>query len=534
MCDDPVGRRGGLPRNIARFFAKLRFWSMIRFTSNPCDSLARPRPASMPLRPPNEDLFETTRMSFGEHLEELRKVLIRALLGAAIGILVGMLIADKVVLFLQTPLNRAIAEYNFQRAANELKARNGGIVPPEVLPLLNQRTFIPRTVRVDPGQLVEVLRSVSPNALEEVQIEPYRFGPPDVPAEKVRVAAAALLPSTLTSTRGSPSAADAERRERLQRLYSLLAPSQQTAVQRIAAASEITPADRTELIAILNTLVDGENLADDPAYASLFASPRRSWVHWFSAAPPNPLAEMKKAFSGDDSAAADGRRRLNRLLVWKALEDQLPPPGLALAEMEVWEPMTVATQSLAAAEGFMIWMKAGAIAGLFLASPWIFYQIWVFVAAGLYPHEQRYVYVYMPMSILLFVAGALLAFYFVFDPVLGFLFQFNARMGIDIQPRIGDWLSFVLFLPLGFGIAFQLPLVMLILNWLGIFSVRAYLEKWRVAILVVFFLAMVLTPAEPISMMLMAVPLTLLYFFGIALCRWMPRRQNPFGETAEV
>ena len=84
------------------------------------------------------------------------------------------------------------------------------------------------------------------------------------------------------------------------------------------------------------------------------------------------------------------------------------------------------------------------------------------------------------------------------------------------------------------GVAFQLPLAMLILHWLGIFTVRAYLEKWRVAVLVVFFLAMVLTPAEPVSMMLMAIPLTLLYFLGIAMCRWMPRRRNPFGEPAEA
>lgn len=478
----------------------------------------------MPLRPPNEDLFETTRMSFGEHLEELRKVLIRALLGAALGIVAGMLIADKVVLYLQSPLNRAIADYNLQRAANELKARNGGIVPPEVLPLLNQRTYIPRNVRIDPGQLVRVLRSISPTAMEEVKIEPYRFGPADVPVEQVTAVAAAL---------GRGNATDPQKDAQLRRLHDLLGPEQQATLQRISAASEVVASDRTLVIETLNALVDSGNLADDAVFAPLFAPPNKSWLNWFSPAAPNPMAEMKSVFAGEGNATRDGTRRLNRLLVWKALEAQLPPPGLAMAELEIWEPMSVATQSLAATEGFMIWMKAGVIAGLFLASPWIFYQIWTFVAAGMYPHEQRYVYFFMPMSILLFVAGALLAFFFVFDPVLGFLFQFNARMGIDIQPRIGDWLTFVMFMPLGFGVAFQLPLVMLILSWLGIFSVRAYLEKWRIAVLVVFFLAMVLTPAEPISMMLMAVPLTLLYFFGIALCYWMPRRQHPFGDVVE-
>jgi sec-independent protein translocase protein TatC len=89
-------------------------------------------------------------------------------------------------------------------------------------------------------------------------------------------------------------------------------------------------------------------------------------------------------------------------------------------------------------------------------------------------------------------------------------------------------------LPLGFGVAFQLPLVMLFLNRLGVFSIEAYLSKWRVAIMVIFVVAMVLTPADPISMLLLAVPLTLLYFVGVALCKWMPGgRGNPFGQVSE-
>jgi sec-independent protein translocase protein TatC len=479
----------------------------------------------MPLRTPNEDLFESTRMSFGEHLEELRKVLIRALLGAAVGIVIGMLLADRVVLFLQTPLNRAIADYSLARATEELKARHGGVVPPEALPLLRAGNIVPRRVQVDPGQLVRILSAVSPNWHAEVRIEPYRFSPADVPIDAVADVATALI--------GENGAPDANTQAQRRVLYARLSENQQAELRRLADIASPIDADRDVLLDLLNALVESGSLAEEAAFGPLFAPPARSWVNWFSKAAPNPLVELKSAFAGDSVAARDGQRRLNRLLVWHPVQQYLPPPGLALAELEIWEPISVNTQSLAAAEGFMIWMKAGLITGLFLASPWIFFQLWTFVAAGLYPHEQRYVYVYMPMSILLFVAGAALAFFFVFDPVLGFLFQFNARMGIEIQPRIGDWLTFVMFMPLGFGIAFQLPLVMLILSWLGVFTVRAYLEKWRVAVLVVFFLSMVLTPAEPISMMMMAVPLTLLYFLGIGLCYWMPRRHSPFGEGSE-
>ena len=119
-------------------------------------------------------------------------------------------------------------------------------------------------------------------------------------------------------------------------------------------------------------------------------------------------------------------------------------------------------------------------------------------------------------------------------PVLDFLFSFNKAMGIAPEMRINDWLSFVMFLPLGFGIAFQLPLVMLFVNRIGLVSVEAYWDKWRIAVMGISVLSMLLTPADPISMVLMAGPLTVLYFLGIYLCKWMPTptRDNPFGEGA--
>ncbi len=177
----------------------------------------------------------------------------------------------------------------------------------------------------------------------------------------------------------------------------------------------------------------------------------------------------------------------------------------------------------------MIWVKAALITGAIIASPWIFWQVWAFVAAGLYPHEKSYVYFFLPVSLGLFFAGAALAFFYVFEPVLDFLFGFNRMMSIDPNPRISEWMSFVLMLPLGFGISFQLPLVMLILERIGVLSVATYLDKWRIAVLVIFVISMLLTPADPISMLLMACPLTLLYFGGILFCKYLPKRQSPYG-----
>jgi sec-independent protein translocase protein TatC len=181
-------------------------------------------------------------------------------------------------------------------------------------------------------------------------------------------------------------------------------------------------------------------------------------------------------------------------------------------------------------EPFVVYMKAALVLGAFLSSPLVFYFMWHFVAAGLYPHEQKYVHIFLPFSLGLFLAGAALAFFVVFRYVLGFLLWFYQIMGIDPDPRITDWLTFVMILPLGFGISFQLPLVMLFLERIGVFSVASYLQQWRMAVLVICVLSMILTPSDPQSMILMAVPLVFLYFGGILLCRLMPRRSASLDE----
>ncbi|HZZ26536.1 MAG TPA: twin-arginine translocase subunit TatC [Pirellulales bacterium] len=201
-------------------------------------------------------------------------------------------------------------------------------------------------------------------------------------------------------------------------------------------------------------------------------------------------------------------------------------PSMGLREVLLWhkldnDPRTH-TKSLSGQEPFMIWLKAALIAGFVIASPWIFYQLWSFVAVGLYAKEKKLVRVYLPMSLGLFLLGVYMS-YFVFPPILKFFLSFNRSMGIDPEPRISEWLSFVLFLPLGFGLAFQLPLVMLFLERVGIFTIRSYLSNWRISVLVIWVIAAVLTPGDPYSIFFLAVPLMLLFFGGILLCRWWPR-----------
>ena len=214
--------------------------------------------------------------------------------------------------------------------------------------------------------------------------------------------------------------------------------------------------------------------------------------------------------------SADASDNLIHLRVYEQLEDD---PRLSLV-------------SLASQGPFMVYIKASVVVGVVLASPLIFYFIWNFVAAGLYGNERKYVYVFLPISLGLFFSGAALAFFVVFEYVLEFLFWFNEIMGINPTPPISDWMSFVLILPLGFGVSFQLPLVMLFLERIHVFTVEAYLSKWRIAILVISVISMFLTPSDPGSMLLMGVPLVLLYFVGIGMCKYMPRGQNRFTKVA--
>ena len=191
--------------------------------------------------------------------------------------------------------------------------------------------------------------------------------------------------------------------------------------------------------------------------------------------------------------------------------------------------------ALSTQEPFMIKIKASLLAGTVLASPAIFYFLWSFVAAGLYPHEKKYVHIFLPFSLGLFLAGALLAFFFVFPPMLDFFLGYNKALDIEIEPRISEWIDLALLLPVAFGASFQLPLVMLFLQRIGIFTVSSYLSSWRMSILVMAIVAMVITPTgDPQTMLMMLVPLSFLYFGGILLCKWMPGKDRGAKPDAEV
>ncbi len=176
--------------------------------------------------------------------------------------------------------------------------------------------------------------------------------------------------------------------------------------------------------------------------------------------------------------------------------------------------------SLAPLETFMIFFGVCIVTGLVISSPWVFREIWAFIAAGLYRHERHYVNKFLPFSLGLFLGGVFLCFFFVLPYTLEFLLDFNIWLGIEPTLRISEWISFATILPLVFGLCFQTPLVMMVIERIGIVSVADFRSKRRFAILIIVVVAAVITPTgDPFTLALLAVPMILLYELGILMVR---------------
>ncbi len=174
--------------------------------------------------------------------------------------------------------------------------------------------------------------------------------------------------------------------------------------------------------------------------------------------------------------------------------------------------------SLAPMETMTIYFMVCLVTGLVIASPWVFYQIWAFIAAGLYRHERHYVTKFLPVSLGLFLMGVFLCFLWVLPVTMAFLLKFNVWLGIEPTLRLSEWMSFATIMPLIFGICFQTPLVMLFLERIGILTVDDFRSKRKLAILIMIIAGAILTPTQdPLSMFALAAPMILLYEIGILL-----------------
>lgn len=168
---------------------------------------------------------------------------------------------------------------------------------------------------------------------------------------------------------------------------------------------------------------------------------------------------------------------------------------------------------------FLAYIKLCFIVSLFLASPFIGYQMWKFIGAGLYDHERRAVLVFAPVSILLFLIGCAFGYFILIPYALYFFVKVSDPGTVRPVFTISEYLDLVILLTLLLGAVFQLPLVMLFFAKVGLASHRSYLKAWRAATVGIFVFAALATPPDPISQLMMAGPLMALYFLGILLSR---------------
>lgn len=171
---------------------------------------------------------------------------------------------------------------------------------------------------------------------------------------------------------------------------------------------------------------------------------------------------------------------------------------------------------------FIVPMKVALMVAFLVALPYVLYQIWAFVAPGLYAHEKRLAGPLVGVSVLLFFAGMAFAYFAFFPMVFGFMAQF-APEGVAWMTDIEKYLSFVLTMFLAFGATFEVPVIVIVLVKIGVVDI-AKLREWRPYVIVgAFIIAAVFTPPDVISQFMMAVPMCLLYELGIVLAAALVR-----------
>ncbi len=170
-------------------------------------------------------------------------------------------------------------------------------------------------------------------------------------------------------------------------------------------------------------------------------------------------------------------------------------------------------QSIEVTENLGVFMRVALLSGLILAFPVIMYELLRFILPGLTTREKRYVAFSIPFATIFFIGGVVFAYFVMLPTALPFLMQF---LGVQTNPRLSSYFSFVTNLLFWIGISFETPLFIFILSTFGVVSAKMLLKYWRYAIIVIAVLAAVITPTiDPVNMALLMAPLIVLYFISI-------------------
>lgn len=382
-----------------------------------------------------DDFFKETRMSFGDHIEELRTHLWRAVAGFGIAVFFSFFIGHFVVAWITAPVKQQLREFYKRRQTTVLKQKET-----EIHAIANRPTPF-RVMLIPTQQLRAVLKGDDPKM--------------DRP--------------------------------------------------RILSEEEKQVVDKP--LTWFERFIQGKTTAEeDPAL---------------------------KDHEGKYFDIPKGEEDKHLTPLWVSIRDPLffqsDGQEAVRAFLDLDNPTTLNVQ-----EGFFVWFKVCLVCGLVIGSPWIFWQIWMFVAAGLYPEEKRLVHVYLPVSVALFIGGVLVCQFFVIPKAIAALLMFNEWLGFKPDLRLNEWLSFAILMPVIFGVSFQTPMVMLFLNRLGIMNADSFRGKRRYAWFAMALFSAVITPTpDAFSMLFLWVPMGLLYELGIVLMHFSPVEPRLDEDAAE-
>ena len=206
-----------------------------------------------------------------------------------------------------------------------------------------------------------------------------------------------------------------------------------------------------------------------------------------------------------------------------------------LAEATAGEPRRLIYTGLT--EAFVTYIKLALWAGCLLAFPVIASQIWMFAAPGLYKNERRAFLPFLVATPALFIAGASMAYYFVFPLAWKFFLSFempggDGTMPIQLEARVSEYLSLSMTVIFAFGIAFELPVILILLTRVGLLSSAKLSSFRRYAIVLIFVAAAILTPPDVFSQLSLAIPLMVLYELSIVGAKWVERSRSSAGPEA--
>jgi sec-independent protein translocase protein TatC len=183
-------------------------------------------------------------------------------------------------------------------------------------------------------------------------------------------------------------------------------------------------------------------------------------------------------------------------------------------------------------EMFIIYLKVSFIAGILVSTPLIFYELWMFIAPGLYQHEQRFVIPFVISSSFLFTAGALFGYFVVFPFGFKFLMGYTNEY-VQALPSVKEYFSFSTKLLFAFGLIFEMPVVVFFLSRMGLVTPQAMRRKRKYAILMAFVVGAVLTPPDVLTQFMMALPLLTLYEVSIFVSKFAAKKKKEKAEAAE-